>query len=252
MAALADIVEFTNTFLNIEGFDDYCPNGLQVGGRSEVNKILTGVTASQALLDGAVRRDVDMILVHHGYFWRGEARPITGLKYHKIKTLIENNISLTAYHLPLDAHPVCGNNVKLAEMLGIKVDCFFGPGKLPLILSGSLSEPIPVNVFAGQIARVLGRRVMHLGADKSKLISKVAICTGGAQSYFPMAIEEGVDVFITGEVSEQNYHEAMESGVDFISAGHHATERYGVQALGEVIARQFSVQVDFLEIGNPV
>ena len=252
MAGLFDIVNFANSYLNIHEFDDYCPNGLQVEGSVEVKKIVTGVTASQALLDGAVKCNADMILVHHGYFWRGENEAITGLKYKKIKTLIENNISLVAYHLPLDAHPGCGNNVKIAEMLGVQIDSHFGPGKVPLVVSGELIEPVTAIKLAHRIKGVLGRESVHLSADENKMIRKVAICTGGAQGYFADAINQGVDVFITGEVSEQNYHMAIESGVDFISAGHHATERYGVQALGEILSKKFEIEVEYFELLNPV
>ncbi len=252
MAALLEIVAFANRYLNIDQFDDYCPNGLQVDGRAEVKKILTGVTASQALLDGAVERGVDMILVHHGYFWKGEPQAITGLKYKKIRTLMESNISLLGYHLPLDAHPVCGNNVMLAKELDVRVETAVGPGRNPLIVIGDFLEPVCLAELEGKIHRKLSRMPLCIGADKNKVLRRVAICTGGAQNYFSIAIEHGVDVFITGEVSEQQYHLAMESGVGFISAGHHATERYGVRAFGEVLCKEFSVEVEYLEIPNPV
>ncbi|MDH3325817.1 MAG: Nif3-like dinuclear metal center hexameric protein [Gammaproteobacteria bacterium] len=252
MAGLSDIVKFANTYLNIDQFDDYCPNGLQVEGGHNVTKILTAVTASQAVLDGAVEQGVDMVMVHHGYFWRGEAEPITGLKYKKIRTLIDNNISLLAYHLPLDAHPECGNNAQLAKLLGVKVRSCFGPGKIQLVVSGELAEPIPVYLFVEQVRRVTGREPLHIGADKNKLVRTVGICTGGAQNYFSSAIDYGVDIYVTGEVSEQNFHMAIESGVDFISAGHHATERYGVQALGDVLCNKFSIQANYFEISNPI
>ena len=252
MAALTDILAFTNQYLNIDQFEDYCPNGLQVNGRAEVKKILTGVTASQALLNGAVDTNVDMILVHHGYFWKGEDSPIVGLKYEKIKTLVMNNISLVAYHLPLDAHPVCGNNIQLANKLGVNIKSCFGPGKVPLVVAGELSAPVEVQKFVEIIWGALGRKPLHIGAKKNKKIKKVAICTGGAQNYFATAISNDVDVFITGEVSEQNYHMAIESGVDFISAGHHATERYGVQALGRMLTEKFMIESNYFEIDNPV
>ena len=252
MAGLSDIVEFANAYLNIEQFEDYCPNGLQVAGRDEVKKILTGVTASQALLNGAVDKEADMVLVHHGYFWKGESQSIVGLKYQKIRTLIKNDISLLAYHLPLDAHAVCGNNVKLAEKLGVRVSSVIGPGKNPLIAVGELTKTISVTDLLELVQGELDRKPLHIGLTENRRVRKVAICTGGAQNYFSIAIEHGVDVFITGEISEQQYHLAIESGVDFISAGHHATERYGVQALGEILSKRFSIQSEYFEIDNPV
>ena len=252
MAGLKDIVEFVDGYLEIDRFDDYCPNGLQVAGKADVKKILAGVSASQALLDGAVERGADMILVHHGYFWKGESQSITGLKYEKIKTLLQNDISLVAYHLPLDAHITCGNNAKLAELLGVEIESWIGPGKVPIIAVGHLQKPLAISEFVVCIQGGLNRKPLHVGADSTKEIYKVAICTGGAQNYFSYAIAHGVDVFITGEISEQHYHMAMESGVDFISAGHHATERYGVQALSEIICERFSIDAEYLEIPNPV
>jgi len=252
MACLSDILTFANEYLNVDQFDDYCPNGLQVQGNSEVQKIVSGVSASQALLDGAIEREADLILVHHGYFWKGESQVITGIKYQKIKTLIDSNVSLLAYHLPLDAHPECGNNVTLAGLLGVSAKTFVGPGKHPLVLLGEVVEPIYVDDLLERIRGRLGREPLHIGARRNKKIRHVAICTGGAQNYFSEAINQGVDVFITGEVSEQHYHMALESGVDFISAGHHATERYGVKAFANILSEHFSVQTEYLEIPNPV
>ncbi|MDH5256903.1 MAG: Nif3-like dinuclear metal center hexameric protein [Gammaproteobacteria bacterium] len=252
MAGLSDIVQFANNYLHIDEFEDYCPNGLQVEGCSEVKKILCGVTASQALLDRAVDCAADMVLVHHGFFWKNEPLSITNVKRKKIKTLLVNDISLVAYHLPLDAHPVCGNNTTLANMLGVELGSSFGPGRIPIIASGVLTSPVESKVLAGKIESLLGREPLHLSVNANKVVSKVAICSGGAQNYFSYAIEQGVDVFITGEVSEQNYHMAIESGVDFISAGHHATERYGVQALADILRNKFSIEVEYFEIPNPV
>ncbi|HFD31215.1 MAG TPA: Nif3-like dinuclear metal center hexameric protein [Gammaproteobacteria bacterium] len=252
MARLTDIVAFTNDFLEIDKFEDYSPNGLQVEGNKEVKRIVSGVTASQALIDGAIELGADMILVHHGFFWRGESNEIVGLKYQKIKSLIESKISLVAYHLPLDAHPLCGNNAQLAKRLGVSLSSTFGPGKIPLGVVGELGETLTADIFVDHIQGVLKRKPLHIGANLTKRVKKIALCTGGAQSYFSSAIEQGVDIFVTGEVSEQNYHMALESGVNFVAAGHHATERYGVQALADLLREKFSVEVNYVELANPV
>ncbi len=248
MAALLDIVNFTNTYLEINAFDDYCPNGLQVEGKKEVKTILTGVTASQALLNGAVDKGVDLVMVHHGFFWRGESPVITGQKRKKIATLLENNISLLAYHLPLDAHKIVGNNVQLAQKLGLRVNDFFGDAKLPLVIACDFKDGIKADIFVERLQSILDRPPLHIGASKNKMIKTVGICTGGAQNYFKDVIDYGLDVYVTGEASEQNYHMAMESGVDFISAGHHATERYGVQALSRLISEKFSVESRYMKL----
>lgn len=252
MARLTDIVAFTNDFLEIDKFEDYSPNGLQVEGNSEVKKIVSGVTASQALIDGAIEQGADMILVHHGFFWRSESSEIVGQKYQKIKSLIENQISLLAYHLPLDAHPECGNNVQLATRLGVNLFSTFGPGKIPLGVIGELEDGMNADMFVDQLQGVLNREPLHIGADLGKPTKRIALCTGGAQSYFSSAIDQGVDMFVTGEVSEQNYHMALESGVNFVAAGHHATERYGVQALADLLREKFSVEANYFELANPV
>ena len=252
MARLKEIVDFVDNYLEVKKFEDYCPNGLQVQGADEVTKILTGVTASEALINGAINEGVDLIMVHHGYFWRGESQVIVGEKFKKIKLLIENNISLLAYHLPLDAHFIVGNNVQLAKKIGLLAQTTFGERKVPLVLACEFESPMSSQELVVLLEGVLGREVLHIGADKSRLIKKVAICTGGAQSYFSHAIEFGVDVYITGEASEKNYHMALESGVDFISAGHHATERYGVQALGDLVSQKFGVKMKYFELDNPI
>ncbi len=252
MARLSDIVAYADEFLSACEFKDYCPNGLQVEGGAQVKKIVSGVTASQALIDGAIKKGADLILVHHGFFWRGENAVIVGLKKKRINALLKHDISLLAYHLPLDAHEECGNNVQLAKRLSLRPIGVFGESQPAIGLIAEFSQPLSSQVFAHRIESVLMRSPIHLSADSTKKIQRVAICTGGAQSYFSAAIDENVDAFVTGEVSESSYHLAMESGVDYFAAGHHATERYGVQALAELLSETFSLEHEYLEIPNPI
>ncbi len=230
-------------------FKDYAPNGLQVEGGDEIRRVVTGVTASQALIDEAIRLQADAILVHHGYFWKSEAAPITGIKRQRIAALLHSNINLFAYHLPLDAHPELGNNAQLGQVLDLQNGA---PSVTePLIWTGELAQCTTAEALCEQVGRNLGRDALLLG-DKTRSVQRVAWCTGGAQGYFEQAIALGVDVFITGEVSEQNQHLANETGVSFIAAGHHATERYGVKALGEWLAHDFALDVQFIDLFNPV
>jgi len=252
MARLAEIVTFSDELLSTSMYQDYCPNGLQVEGKLEINKIVSGVTASQALIDGAINKGADLILVHHGFFWKGEPAPIVGRKKSRIASLLESDVSLLAYHLPLDDHSECGNNAQLAKRLGLKPFGKFGWEKKQIGLLVEAEQPMFGGEFSARIESVLGRKPLHISSRDKKTINTIAICTGGAQSYFEAAIAEGVDAFVTGEVSEQSYHLAMESGVDFFAAGHHATERYGVQALGEMLADAFSLEYEYFEIDNPV
>jgi len=252
MALLADIVSHTNELLEINNYKDYCPNGLQVEGGHEVNKIVSGVTASQALINSAIAQQADMILVHHGFFWRGEKEVITGLKKNRICALINHDVSLLAYHLPLDGHQELGNNVQLSNKLQLKVVDNFGPGKSPLGIIANADSPIDSAALISRLAEALKRKPGLLSSGAKKNYERIAICTGAAQNYFEQAIDAGADVFITGEVSEQTYHLAMESGVDFIYAGHHATEKFGVQALGVYLSNQFNIVHEYVDITNPI
>jgi dinuclear metal center YbgI/SA1388 family protein len=246
---LKALVDYTRQLLQIERYADYCPNGLQLEGRASINKIVSGVTASMALLESAKDAGADAILVHHGYFWKNEDATIVGLKRSRIKFLLENNISLLAYHLPLDAHPELGNNAQLAQKLGLEVKSW--QGNQGLVGLGALLQTASLKDFSKHIENKLQRTPLVLG-DMNKTIKNVAWCTGGAQGYMQDAIDMGVDVFISGEVSEQTYHLAQESGVAYIAAGHHATERYGVRALGEHLAQHFGLGHEYIEIDNPV
>ena len=252
MAKLNEIVSFIDEMLDVDKYRDYCPNGLQVEGSLNVQKIVCGVTASQALIDAAVSKNADMILVHHGFFWKGESQPIIGLKKKRIASLIQSDISLLAYHLPLDGHKTIGNNASLVSLLGLKIDRWFGATQPEICVVASFDAPISSQELIELIHEKLERAPLHISKTKDKRISRVAICSGGAQSYFESAIDQNIDAFITGEVSEQSYHLALESGVDFFSAGHHATERYGIQKLGELVSSKFTVDVEYFELENPV
>jgi dinuclear metal center YbgI/SA1388 family protein len=244
-----ELESYLDSLLNVSYFRDYCPNGLQVEGRSEIRTIVSGVTASFELLQAAIEENADAVLVHHGYFWRGENKCLVGMKRRRISLLMSHDISLFAYHLPLDAHPEMGNNSQLGNKLGFVEAGRFGEQNIAIY--GSPSQVVSLRELGSSLERILSRRPLVIG-DETKPIRRVAWCTGAAQGYFNEAIRLGVDVFITGEISEQTVHAARESGVAFISAGHHATERYGVQALGEHIGQKFDIDHQFIDIGNPV
>ncbi|QOZ82767.1 MULTISPECIES: Nif3-like dinuclear metal center hexameric protein [Chromobacterium] len=246
---LKALLSSLDTILEPWRFKDYAPNGLQVEGRPTVRKLVTGVTASQALIDEAALRGADAVLVHHGYFWKGEDARICGMKRQRVKALLEHDLSLLAYHLPLDAHLELGNNAMLGKVLDL--DALGQGGEQGLLWHGSWRQGGSAVDFRGHVSACLGRDALLLGrADKP--ISRVAWCTGGAQSFFAEAIDLGVDAFITGEASEQNHHMAMECDVAFIAAGHHATERFGIKALGERMAQLHGISVEFVDISNPV
>lgn len=237
--------------LKPEQFADYCPNGLQVEGRSNVAKIVSGVTASRDLIAAACTEKADLLLVHHGYFWRGEDQTITGLKKARIEMLLENEVSLVAYHLPLDVHSELGNNVQLARVLGFEIQGEMGrQNSHPVGLIGCVKQPLDWVEFQKLLTDRLARVPLHIPGVAEK-ISTVAWCTGAAQNYIELAVAAGVDAYISGEVSESTVHIARESGLHFFAAGHHATERYGVQALGDYLADKFSLVHQFIDIDNP-
>lgn len=247
----SDLVAYLAEFLQVDKFRDYAPNGLQIEGAEEIHKIVTGVTACQPLIDIAAQRNADALLVHHGFFWKSEPEQIVGMKQRRIKALLVNDINLMGYHLPLDAHPVVGNNATLAEKLGI-VDAEPIEGVAQgLIWRGKLESAVSATQFKADIAAALGRAPLHIGSD-DRMVQTVAWCTGGAQDYLDIAAQYGLDAFISGEVSERTFHSAMEQGIEYYSAGHHATESYGIQALGEHLAREFGLEHEFVDISNPV
>ncbi|MBP2835056.1 type 2 GTP cyclohydrolase I [Dickeya parazeae] len=242
-----ELESLINGFLNVAAFQDYGPNGLQVEGRSHVQRIVTGVTACQALLDAAVAQQADAVLVHHGYFWRNEPAVVRGMKRQRLKTLLANDLNLYGYHLPLDAHPQIGNNAQLAAMLDIRV-----LGEIePLLPYGEVAQPCSGDALRHKLERVLERPVLHCGDNAPAQIRRIAWCTGGGQGFIDQAADFGVDAFITGEVSEKTIHTAREMGLHFYAAGHHATERAGIRALGEWLTAQHGFDVTFIDIPNP-
>lgn len=249
MARLLDIVTYADQLLAIGDYDDYCPNGLQVQGREEVRKIVSGVTACRELIDRAAAADADALLVHHGYFWRGEEPRLVGMKYERVRRLIENRISLLAYHLPLDGHPTLGNNARLASTLGWPVAGTFGRGGLACFAEPE-SPPLP-DELAGRLRDLLGQTPLHIAATERPL-RRVGWCTGAAQGYLEEAAALGLDAFVSGEISEPTVHIARELDIHYFAAGHHATERYGVQALGEHLAEHFDIAHQFIDVPNPV
>lgn len=246
---LSELCDFCDDYLQVRDFDDYCPNGLQVEASAEVSRIVCGVTASQALIDAAAELGADTLLVHHGYFWKGEPQPIRGIKGRRIRSLIQNRINLLAFHLPLDAHPEVGNNVQLASTMGWTVGDSFG--EQGLVFEGRLAQALAPRALVDEIdARLQTRALLIDGGDHP--IDRLAWCTGAAQGFIEAAAARGVDAFVSGEVSEQTTHVAREMGIHYIAAGHHATERYGVQALAAEIERRFGIEQQFIDIPNPV
>ncbi len=252
MVALSELVQYCDTLLDVGAYQDYCPNGLQIEGKDEVRSIVAGVSASQALIDAALEQEADLLLVHHGYFWKGEAGPITGIKRNRIRALLANDISLLAYHLPLDGHPELGNNAQLGKLWGIECEGRFGNGPNGgLGMFGSLPQTMPLSELVQFIGGSLQREPLVIeGGDHP--IRRVGWCSGAAQDYIEAAAEQGLDAFISGEISEPTVHAARELGIHYLSAGHHATERLGVQALGVQISDYFSLKYQFVEITNPV
>lgn len=246
-----ELEQILNQKLNANAISDYAPNGLQVEGKTEIKKIVTGVTANQALIDYAVSQQADAILVHHGYFWKSEPPCIRGMKGKRIKTLLTNDINLYAYHLPLDVHPELGNNAQLAMLLGIENLQPLEKSAVSIPVYGTLKTSLSSEVFAQKIEQVLNRKPLVCSENAPHFIRTVGICTGGGQGYIDLAASQGVDAFITGEVSEQTIHSAREQGIHFFAAGHHATERYGIKALGEWLSSQYNLEVIFKDIDNP-
>lgn len=249
-----ELLAYLSDTLEPDLFSDYCPNGLQVEGRKTINRLAAGVTASQALVDASSQWRADAVLVHHGYFWKGEPAPVVGIKRNRLRALLANDINLLAYHLPLDAHPQYGNNARFGVLMGLPTS---GHGPLEPAAARSVGnvahfpEPVKMGELLGRLRDFTAREPLHVG-DPNRLIERVAWCTGGAQGYIDQAVAIGAEVFVTGEASEQTVHIAREAGIEFVAAGHHASERYGVQALGEHLAEKFSLDYQYFEIDNPV
>lgn len=247
MVARAELQQHLERLFADCALTDYCPNGLQVAGRNNINKIVVGVTACQALLDIAVEQQTDAIIVHHGYFWKGENPCITGIKQTRLATLLNHDINLFAYHLPLDVHPELGNNAQLAKQLNFTIDTEHNQG----LLNIGRSQCNTLEQLAEHIGNVLARKPQVIAVDNPK-INAIAWCTGAAQDMIEQAAELGADVFISGEISERTFHLAKEYNIHYLAAGHHATERYGIQALGQHLSEAFELDVEYVDIDNPV
>jgi len=253
---VVQLQQWLDETLQPQRFRDYCPNGLQVEGKSTIRRLVTGVTASQALLHAAIVRQADAVLVHHGWFWKHEDACVRGPKRRRLALALAHELNLLAYHLPLDAHPELGNNAQLGVQLALTVqrDAQGAPvtcGPDGLVWLGECTPDTTLDTFAKHVHQTLQRQPLAVG-DPQRPVRRIAWCTGGAQGFMQAAVDAGADVYLTGEASEQNFHLAQETGVGFIAAGHHATERYGVRALGLEIARHFGIEVTFVDLDNPI
>ncbi len=248
MAERTEIESFLNTLLSVDSFKDYGPNGLQVEGRPQVRRLVSGVTASLAFIDAAIEAGADALLVHHGLFWRGQDGRLTGWLKARVARLMAADLSLFAYHLPLDAHAELGNNAQLGLLLGLVADRRFGEQQLGFAGPAAGLRDLPT--LAAQLQSVLGRAPTVVAGD-GRTLARIGWCTGGAQGYFEAALAAGVDAFLTGEISEPQAHLARETGVAFLACGHHATERYGAPAVGAFVARQLGLEHQFIDISNP-
>lgn len=248
-----ELESYLTELLKPQQIKDFTPNGLQVQGCDEIKRIVTGVTASKALIDKAIVEQADAILVHHGYFWKNEPYVIRGMKHDRIKALLLNDINLFAYHLPLDIHPTLGNNAQLAKLFNIvDVEPLEVGNPLSVAMQGCFDQPCSAEAFSQLINSTLERECLHIAAPSNKPIKTIAWCSGGGQGYIELAAEQGIDAFLTGEVSEQTTHIAHEMDIHFFAAGHHATERYGIKALGEHLAEKHGLDIIFIDIDNPV
>jgi dinuclear metal center YbgI/SA1388 family protein len=246
--SLKELTTYLNEYLSVPSVQDYCPNGLQIEGFSEIRKLATAVTASQEAIDQAIAWGADALLVHHGFFWRNEPAPLVGIKGKRVRSAMIADLNILAYHLPLDMHLQVGNNAQLAQLLNIQDD-FVDPKRI--WRTGRLDFALPLEGFAERIRRTMRRDPLVIaGGDHP--VNQIAWCSGAGQGYFAEAIAEGIDTFLTGEVSESNYHLAKEAGVHFIAAGHHATERLGVQALAEHLVFRYALEHRYIELDNPV
>ena len=248
MVDIQQLNDYIDDLLQLHQFKDYCPNGLQVAGSQKIKKIVTGVSANLALIQAAQTANADALLVHHGFFWKGENPCIVAIKRQRIAALIKNDINLLAYHLPLDAHPIYGNNAQLGQLLGFTFEHTLKAE--PLVFCGHVTKTMTGTAVKEKITQVLQRAPLHIPATRP--IKTVAWCSGGAQSMLEAVALTGIDAYITGEISEQITHIAQEYDIHFFAAGHHATESYGVQALGQHLAEHFNLEHQFIDIPNPV
>lgn len=253
MTCRQSFLEHINQLLRVEQFKDYAPNGLQIEGVDDIHSICTAVTASESVIDKAIQLKADALLVHHGYFWKGETPEIVGMKKRRIQKLLSHDINLFAYHLPLDCHKEFGNNACLAKILNLNVlESFEINGNPDLLWFGTLGKEISVETFAFHISQQLGRSPLLVKALKNQSVNKVAWCSGGAQDLIEQAVSLGADAYISGEISERTYYQAQEMNIHYFAAGHHATERYGIQALGDYLSERFGLKHHFIDSANPV
>lgn len=250
MASAQELLQAFDSLLTPERFSDYGPNGLQVEGKPEVRRVVSGVTASRALIEAAVAAGADALFVHHGLFWRGQDGRITGWMKQRLALLLRHDINLFAYHLPLDAHPELGNNAQFGRQLGLRADARFGQQDLGFIGAREDGGTWTAGELARHVEQVLGHCVVQVGGE-GRLLHRIAWCTGGAQGSFEAAIAAGADAYITGEISEPQAHYARECGVAFLACGHHASERYGAPAVAALVAAQFGLEHQFIDIENP-
>ena len=246
-----ELITYLDRLLQPDQFNDYAPNGLQIEGVQKIQRVVTGVTASQALIDQAISRGADVLLVHHGYFWRNEASPLVGMKKHRIKSLMDHDINLIAYHLPLDCHPELGNNAQLGRLMGWVADAHMqSSGVTGLGLYATLPEPCSGIDVQRHLSGILGREALHIDTP-SKPIKRIGWCTGGAQGMIEQAVALGLDAYVSGEISESTVHVARENGVHYFAAGHHATERYGAKALAAHLQQELGLDCEFVDLPNP-
>jgi dinuclear metal center YbgI/SA1388 family protein len=260
MLTAQTLTQFCDAYLQTAAFKDYAPNGLQVDGGRPIGRIVTGVTACEALIDAAIAVKADAIMVHHGYFWQGEPAALVGMKAQRIRKLLQHGISLIAYHLPLDAHPVIGNNAQLADVLGLTIIGALYPHETHPVGNIATCAAQDANTLTATITQALQRSPLYISSNYNasdnkttapKLITRIGLCTGGAQDMIEQAALMGCDAYISGEISERTTHSARELGIDYFACGHHATERGGIQALGELVAQHFHLPVTFIDIDNP-
>ncbi len=246
-----ELLAYCDDLLQAGAYADYAPNGLQVEGRALIRRLVSGVTACQALLDAAVAFQADAVLVHHGYFWRGEEARILGMKRKRLATLLLHEINLIAYHLPLDGHPELGNNAQWASALGlIETQGFLGTPAAPIGVRGRLPKALPGEALRRMLERILERPVLHVPGHE-RPIQTLGLCSGGGQGHIGEAAALGLDAYLSGEISEQTVHVAREMGIDFYACGHHASERFGARALGAHLAERFGLEHRFVDIASP-
>ncbi len=247
-----ELSSYLDEFLNTDRYNDYAPNGLQVEGRPQIQRICTAVTASEEIITQAIQWQADALLVHHGYFWRGESPVIVGMKRKRVNYLLVNNINLMAYHLPLDCHLELGNNACLAKLLPVQSIDTHRIGTIDnLLWSGNFLNLMDPELLVELIAKKFNRLPLHI-APNNQPIRSIAWCSGGAQDYIEEAYKLGVDAYLSGEVSERTYYQAKELGIHYYACGHHATERYGIQALGQHLATTFNLDHLFIDSDNPI